>query len=138
MKKLLIGILALITLTSVAFVAPAPVFADDWEECSCYDSQGNKTGDGKKPPTAILGNSVCDCGHGEAIMGILNLVVEIMSIGVGIIGVVGISITGIQYLTAGGDEGKTTKAKRRILEIVIGLAIYAVFYTLVNFLLPGR
>ena len=59
-----------------------------------------------------------------------------MSIGVGILGVVGITIVGIQYLTAGGNEEKTRTAKRRILDIVIGLAAYAAAYWILQWLLP--
>ena len=69
------------------------------------------------------------CGDDDdGITCILNLVVDVFTIGVGILGVVGISVAGIQYLTASGDEAKMRKAKRRIVEIVIGLALYAVMF----------
>lgn len=73
----------------------------------------------------------------DGIMCILELIVDIMSIGVGILGVIGISIVGVQYLTAGGSEEKTRKAKRRMFEIIIGIAIYVVMYALLKFFLPG-
>ena len=60
-----------------------------------------------------------------------------MTIGIGILGVIGISVVGIQYLTAGGSEEKTRKAKQRMLEIVIGLAVYAVMYAVLSWLLPN-
>ena len=60
-----------------------------------------------------------------------------MTIGVGILGVIGISITGIQYLTAGGNEEKTRKAKQRMFEIIIGLAVYAVFFLFLQWILPN-
>ena len=87
-----------------------------------------------------LANVLTDCGdpdNKDGIGCVLKLVVEILSIGVGILAVVGISVSGIQYLTAGGSEEKTRKAKRRIFEIVIGLAAYAVMYALLQWLLPG-
>ena len=49
-------------------------------------------------------------------------------------GVIGISVAGLQYLTAGGSEEKTRKAKTRINEIIIGLAIYAVFFLILKWL----
>ncbi|MEE0888353.1 MAG: hypothetical protein U0L97_04035 [Candidatus Saccharimonadaceae bacterium] len=80
----------------------------------------------------------CDVDDGEeGIKCVLRLAVTILSIGVGILGVIGISVAGIQYLTAGGSEEKTRKAKRRIYEIVIGLALYAVFFAALTWLLPG-
>lgn len=107
------------------------------KDCSCPGG-----GHGTRPNTAIIGNrgdssTGCECGGGESIMSILKFVVDIMSIGVGILGVIGISITGIQYLTAGGNEEQVRKAKRRMFEIVIGLAAYAVAAALLSWLLPG-
>lgn len=84
-----------------------------------------------------------ECGNeaegtkGEGVICVLRLVVDIMSIGIGILGVIGISVTGIQYLTAGGNEEKTRKAKRRLFEVVIGLAAYALIYAVLSFLLPS-
>ena len=95
-----------------------PVFA--------ADDNGNK---GCGVDTAII-----DCGGEDGVEHILNLVVEILSIGVGILGVIGISIVGIQYLTACGNEEKTRKAKRRMFEIVIGLAVFAVFRAILAWL----
>ena len=86
--------------------------------------------------TAIL----TDCGSkdgGEGVICIINLVVNILSVGVGILGVVAISVVGVQYLTAGDSEEKVRTAKRRLFEIVIGLAAYAVIYALLQWLLPG-
>ena len=73
-------------------------------------------------PTAIIGGGeVCDNGHGDSVYNMLTLIVNIMSVGIGILAVIGITVVGIQYLTAGGNEEQTRKAKRRIFEIVIGL-----------------
>ena len=73
----------------------------------------------------------------DGIKEVLKIVVNVMTVGIGVLGVIGITIAGIQYLTAGGNEEKTRKAKRRIFEIIIGLAAYAVIYALLNWLLPG-
>lgn len=81
--------------------------------------------------------NICAEKEGEqSILCLLELGADILSVGVGILGVIGISVSGIQYLTAGGSEEKTRKAKRRIFEIVIGLAAYAVMYYILRWLLP--
>lgn len=67
---------------------------------------------------------------------LIDIVVNVFTAGVGILGVTGIIIVGIQYLTAGGDEAKMTKAKRRMYEIVIGLVLYMLGYALLKWLLP--
>ena len=75
--------------------------------------------------------------EGEGIKCLINTAVDIMTVGVGILGVIGIMIFGIQYLTAGGNEERTRKAKRRLFEIVIGMVCYVLIYAVLKWLLPG-
>lgn len=70
----------------------------------------------------------------KGIAGVLTLVVDILTIGVGIFAVIAIVIVGIQYMTAGGNEEQTRKAKRRLFEIVIGVVAYVVLYALLKWL----
>ena len=86
--------------------------------------------------TSFFGN-LQDDGKGCGVYTVLNLVVDILTIGAGILGVIGITVVGIQYLTAGGNEQQTAKAKRRMAEIIIGLIAYAVLYSVLQWLLPG-
>ena len=93
--------------------------------------------DPKCAQTAILNDLSCDSGTGDSVYKTIMLVVDIMSVLIGILGAIGISVTGIQYLTAGGSEEKTRKAKRRLFEIVIGLVAYVLMYAFLKFLLPS-
>ncbi|MBR3172823.1 Ig-like domain-containing protein [Candidatus Saccharibacteria bacterium] len=86
--------------------------------------------------TTFFGN-VKDDGEGCGVYTILNLVLDIMTIGIGILGVLGIVIVGIKYMTAGGNEEQTRKAKRRLFEIVIGLILYVLLFAGLQWLLPG-
>ena len=52
--------------------------------------------------TVFFGN-VKDDGSACGVFTILNTVVDIMSIGIGILAIIGITIVGIKYLTAGGN-----------------------------------
>ncbi len=127
MKKLLT---ALIAIVMGGFMMAAPVFA---KACTCADGS---TG----VETAILGDEnhcTCDNGSGSSVVHIFKLVINIMSAAVGIIAAIGITIVGIQYLTAGGSEEKTRKAKRRLFEIVIGIVVYVLLYALLDWLLPA-
>ena len=137
MKKGLLAWMVAVVMGGLMLAAPMTLVEPAWaankgDPCTCADgSSGTVTVD-----TAIL--SGCDCGKkGGATVEVLNLVVSIMTIGIGVLGVVGITIVGIQYLTAGGNEEKTRKAKRRMFEIVIGLVAYVLIYALLRFLLPG-
>lgn len=86
--------------------------------------------------TALFGQ-YCDDGQGSGIWLILTIALTVMTFGVGIAGVLGIVISGIQYATAGDNEAQVAKAKQRILQIVIGLAIWATMYAFLGFLLPN-
>ncbi len=122
MKKLCLAVIAVAimwVMMLLPLVASTPVFA-------------NKCGGAS---TAIL--ECPDSDDGSGIYHILNLVIDILVVGAGILGVIGISVSGIQYLSAGGNEEKTRKAKRRIFEIIIGLALFVVMYALLKWLLPG-
>lgn len=84
--------------------------------------------------TILLG---CDENGEGSVKHIALAILDIMTIGIGILGVVGIMVVGVQYMTAAGDVTKTTKAKQRMVQIIIGLAVYAVLWTLAQWLLPG-
>ncbi len=129
-------IISIIIATILGFsLISAPAFAaKKGDSCKCADgSTGVVTVD-----TNIL--SGCDCSGGNSGGAVKNLfifVADILSIGVGVLGVIGISIVGIQYLTAGGNEEKTRKAKRRMFEIVIGVFAYSLLYTFLKFFLSN-
>ena len=96
-----------------------------------YAAEENKT---EAPKAAIL----TGCANSEdGVICILNLVVDILSVGIGILGVIGITVVGIQYLTAGGNEEKTRKAKQRMFEIVVGLVAYVIIFAALKWLMPG-
>ena len=96
-----------------------------------YAAEESKT---EAPKASILTGCA---GAEDGTICILNLVADILSIGIGILGVIGITIVGIQYLTAGGNEEKTRKAKQRMFEIVIGLVSYVIIFAVLKWLMPG-
>ena len=131
MKKVVQRIVAVVLggVLMAASVFSVPVYA---AECTCADGS-------KGVETAVLGENHCVCGggNGSEIIEILRLVVRVLTIGVGVLGAVGITIVGIQYITAGGNEEQTRKAKRRMFEIVIGIVAYVLAYAALSWLLPG-
>lgn len=84
--------------------------------------------------SSILPESWCEEG---GVGGILQLVLTILTVGVGIAGTVGIVISAIQWISARDKEDQVNKAKNRILNIVIGLATWALAWSLLSWVLPG-
>ena len=86
-----------------------------------------------------LSVSVLDCNQtdGSGIFCILNIALTVLTYGVGIAGTLGIVISGVQYLTARDSAEQMTKAKSRIVNIIIGLVLYAVMWAFLQWLIPG-
>ena len=116
MKKALIK--TLLPSFLLALLLCAPVFAE------CADGQVD---------TNLFG--CVDSENGSQF--ILNIVYTVLTFGVGIAGTVGIVIAGIQYSTAKDNEQQMAKAKMRIVQIVIGMAIWAFLFVFLRFILPG-
>jgi uncharacterized membrane protein YciS (DUF1049 family) len=75
---------------------------------------------------------------GPAVFRLLSIVLNVVTYGVGAAAVLGVVITGYQYITARDNNvAQVAKAKNRMLQIVIGLAIWIVFWGVLQFLLPG-
>lgn len=119
-------------------------FTCTWKGLTTGSSSGGSSGATSNCPegsvqTSILGDNGCytDDGNGGGVYDILLIVFNILSAGVGILGVVGLVISGLTYLTARDNEQQVAKAKSRIIQIVIGLAIYAVLFVALQWLIPG-
>lgn len=126
MRKLLGVIIGAVVMVAMsAFLLAPKAFAT---EC----------GDGAVK-TSVLGEDGCMEGtdDGSAIYSVLNIILQVLTYGVGIAGTFAIVIVGIQYMTAKDNAGQMAAAKTRLIAIVIGLAIYAVMWAFLQWLLPG-
>lgn len=119
MKKLFLSLAISLGLCSAIFLAPAVSAAS----CAGVD-------------TAVI-DCGADDGEGSGIFAILNIILQILTYGVGIAATIGFVISGIQYATARDDAGQLSRAKSRMINILIGLFLYASMWALLNFLLPG-
>ena len=82
--------------------------------------------------------SLIECDNGSnGVWAILAIILNILTLGVGILGTIGIIISGMQYMASSGDITATTKAKKRLANTVLGLAIYGVMFVFIQWLLPG-
>lgn len=91
-------------------------------------------GDNKENCTSIL--TWIPCGE-EGVWQILQLVLNIMTFGIGILATIGLVISGIQWMTATDMEDRIVKAKSRIVNIVIGLIMWALMWLVLTWLIPG-
>lgn len=95
-----------------------------------------------KVKTSIITGDFCDNGDGSSldsspIFGLLKIVLQIMTAGVGVAAVGGIAYGALLYSSAENKPEQTKKAIGIITNVVIGIAAYAMMYVLLNFLIPG-
>ena len=162
MKKIITTICAVVALTIAAVAPVGGAWAEVEDECADYTAciekadareeecaqkgpewKKDETCSAKCAETTLMGTDMnagvkltCDY-KGVRIKQKLKLVIDIISVVVAALGVAAITYVGIIYLTAGPDVGKAVKARVRLIEIIIGLVLYALTYAILNFLIPN-
>lgn len=68
---------------------------------------------------------------------ILKFVLNFVVYGLGAAAVLGTVIAGVMYMTARDNESQVAEAKKRLFNVVIGLAAWALMWTAMNWLIPG-
>lgn len=83
----------------------------------------------KSTPEVIVSNT--------GIWGILLLAINILTAGIGVAAVGGVVYGSILYTTAGGSPEQVKKARTVIINTVVGLILYALMFSFLNFIIPG-
>ena len=91
-----------------------------------------KFADGIEPPAPITGPGTT--GNTDLSSLIIQIINWIMGI-IGFVCVITIIISGIQYMTSGGDPGKVKKAKVGFRFSIIGLVVAILAAAIVNFVI---
>lgn len=86
-----------------------------------------------KCPQTNKGTSVED----NAVWGLLLMAINILTGLIGLVAVGGIVYGAILYASAEDKSDQVSQAKQIITNVVIGLVMFALMYSLLNFLIPG-
>jgi hypothetical protein len=84
--------------------------------------------------------SIINCeqdGTTSGLWGVLLLVINILTAGVGAVALAGIVYGSILYTSAGGNQEQVKKAITIFTNVVIGVLSFAGMWALLNFLIPG-
>lgn len=128
-------LLALLGLSGVAAsVAPATVHAQGAVKCG--------TGEGSVRTSFDFGCPANTSGKSKKleqnpIYVMLLVVINTLSVGVGVVIVGSIVWQGIQYASANGSADKVKNAKNGIANAIIALVLFIAMYSLLNFIIPG-
>jgi hypothetical protein len=80
-----------------------------------------------------IGNAGGDCSGG--ITNTVSTIVQILSVIAGIVAVIMVIVSGLRYITSGGDSGKVGAAKNSLIYALVGLAIAVLAQFLVHFVI---
>jgi hypothetical protein len=109
---------------------------------------GSYSGDNKDACTFGYGKGACSiddpnqnnidkCLNANPIVTTLNLVINFLSAGVGIVIVGSIIYGGIQYSWAGNNANQVAAAKDRIQNALVALIVFFFIFAFLNYLIPG-
>ncbi len=127
MKKYLVGFLASVSI--VVGLTQAPLFAgasatDVLDNPACTTSAGTST-------------DFCDTKNKSDVWGLIKNIINVMMTIVGILAVIMIIYSGIQYTISHGDSGKITAAKNTLIYSITGLIVALLAMAIVNFVVKG-
>jgi len=99
------------------------------------------TNNGCETDTAIIKCNNVDVSKGDykntGLWSILITVINILTVGVGVVALGGIVYGSVLYTSAGGNQEQVKKAMGIFTNVVIGVIAFAGMWALLNFLIPG-
>jgi hypothetical protein len=136
----LLGILASVVLL-IASASPALARIDPGTGGPSQNTT-SASGSGSSPDKSACDNTtntpaLKKCVQNNAITKDLQLIVNVLSAGVGIIIIGMIILGGTQYSMAGDNAQAITAAKQRITNALIALAAYLFLFAFLQWLVPG-
>lgn len=132
LKRRLVHVSVALSFVLVAVFASSAVSyaASDSQNSICNGAELNlQTND----PTTNC--STTTANSGDNITGLIQKIVNILSIIVGIVAVIMIIYGGFRYITSGGEAGNITTAKNTVMYAIVGLVIAALAQVIVKFVL---
>lgn len=124
---------------TIVFVSLIPVTPAYAHHCFGHVGEGEVSIAECADAGACLDTGGANCANQETaevrVNRIIKLVINILSLIVGVVAVIMIIISGLKYITSGGDTNNVTSAKNTILYAIIGLIIVALAQVIVRFVL---
>lgn len=123
--------IASIMAVMIGLFSPLPVFADctpSKDSQCCGKAETSLINCSNNPGTDVQSNPIWS---------ILLIIINIMTAGVGILAVAGITYGAVLYTTAEDKANQVRQAIDIITNVVIGLVAFALMWALLNFIIPG-
>lgn len=138
MKRLIITLLAIVTLAAPIAVTNGTAMAVDVFS-NCGQNSANGTPDVCTDTSNQQGNTDASGNptNSNPIINIIKQAITILSFIIGIGAVIGIVVSGIRMMTAGGSSEGIASARTALIYSLVGLAVAAIAQAIVAFVLSG-
>lgn len=122
-----IVVISIIAIVGVIAVSSSYVYADSGGTTTTPDTTPDAQDENRQCASILFEwcNMIDGKGGEATIKEIIIFVISTLSIGIGTLGTVGLIFCGYTIMTAKDDTAKVTKAKTRMIEIVIGVLVWA-------------
>lgn len=139
-----IGIIIVTAVMSLAFVGGSLAWAKEGKEGG--EEGGESSSESpvqiepqKENQCATILYAWCgsaESGGQAAIEDIIKFAISILSIGIGVLATIGLIVCGYLIMSARDNEAQVQKAKKRIVEIVIGIVLWALGALVLLLIIP--
>lgn len=89
------------------------------------------------PSSGSIGHATGETGHCDLVKKYIDPLINVLASAVGVVVTISIVVAGIQYASSAGDPGKMQAAKKRIINAIIALIGFFIFYAVLQWLVPG-
>lgn len=137
-KKIIVGVVLLLFLGGCLAVLPSPrAYADPAPLQQLEDQAAQQAASSNACKNTKTSAALNNCLTQSPLVHDIQMIINFLSAGVGIIVIGVIILGGIQYSIAGDNATATAAAKQRIINGLIALAAFIFTFSLLNWLLPG-
>lgn len=104
-----------------------------FQQTSCPASAGTCQVQAAQDPAL----TPCTSGNCDLVKKYIDPLINVLAAAVGVAVTISIVVGGIQYSSSAGDPGKMQTAKKRIINAIIALIGFFLFYAVLQWLVPG-
>jgi hypothetical protein len=135
-QAIILSLAMVFTAFTLALSISPHAFADPQPLQQIEDQQQNTAANANCENTPDA-EAVQKCVQSSRIVKDIQILVNFLSAGVGIVVVIMIIVGGIQYSIAGDNAQRVTAAKQRIINALIALVAFMFIFSFLQWLIPG-
>lgn len=130
MKRIFVSFSIILTL-----LTPALAFSSSAAAVDIFSHCGNGSANGNPDVCGDADSQGGNNGKNNPVVGIIKSAIQVLSYIIGVGAIIGIVVSGIRLMTAGGDSNAVASARSGLIYSLIGVAVAVLAQTVVVFVL---